>query len=301
MKSGIHIVLMMFGLAVSSAVYAQAPGGSRFTSPSDDAPYRSAKVEPFKVIGNIYSVGTTQHNVSWLVTTPEGHIIIDTLFEKDVPAILDNIKKLGFKQEDIKYILTLHAHGDHAAGHAAMQEATGAQILVNEEDAEIIETGGKADTHSNPWTPAKVDRRIKDGEKVTLGGTTLVAHHTPGHTKGCNSWTTVAEEEGKQYNVIIMCGVRIDGDSLLDDPDYPDITTDLSSSFKTLESLPVDVYLGGHGYWFGYGEKIERMKAGEGYKAWIDPEGYRTSINGWHHIFVDRLIKEALTKSSIAR
>lgn len=296
MKSQILIAIMALGLAVSSTVNAQAPAGVRFTSPADDDPYRSAAVEPFKVIDNIYFVGTTQHNVSWLITTPEGNIIIDTLFEKDVPAILDNIKKLGFKQEDIKYILTLHAHGDHAAGHASMQEATGAQILVHEKDAEIIETGGKSDTHSKPWTPAKVDRRIKDGEKITIGGTTLTAHLTPGHTKGCTSWTTVAEEEGKQYNVIFMCGVRIDGDSLLNDPEYPDITTDLSGSFKTLESLPVDVYLGGHGYWFGFGEKITRMKAGEGYKVWIDPDGYRVSINGWHHLFVDRLIKEALAK-----
>ena len=296
MKSQILIAIMALGLAVSSTVNAQAPAGVRFTSPADNDPYRSAAVEPFKVIDNIYFVGTTQHNVSWLITTPEGNIIIDTLFEKDVPAILDNIKKLGFKQEDIKYILTLHAHGDHAAGHASMQEATGAQILVHEKDAEIIETGGKSDMHSKPWTPAKVDRRIKDGEKITIGGTTLTAHLTPGHTKGCTSWTTVAEEEGKQYNVIFMCGVRIDGDSLLDDPEYPDITTDLSGSFKTLESLPVDVYLGGHGYWFGFGEKITRMKAGEGYKAWIDPDGYRVSINGWHHLFVDRLIKDALAK-----
>ena len=296
MKSQILIAIMALGLAVSSTVNAQAPAGVRFTSPADNDPYRSAAVEPFKVIDNIYFVGTTQHNVSWLITTPEGNIIIDTLFEKDVPAILDNIKKLGFKQEDIKYILTLHAHGDHAAGHASMQEATGAQILVHEKDAKIIETGGKSDTHSKPWTPAKVDRRIKDGEKITIGGTTLTAHLTPGHTKGCTSWTTVAEEEGKQYNVIFMCGVRIDGDSLLNDPEYPDITTDLSGSFKTLESLPVDVYLGGHGYWFGFGEKITRMKAGEGYKAWIDPDGYRVSINGWHHLFVDRLIKEALAK-----
>lgn len=301
MKSHTLFGLVASGLLLASAVQAQAPAGPRFTSPADGDPYRSAKVEPFKVIDNIYSIGTTQHNISWLVTTPEGHMIIDTLFEKDVPAVLDNIKKLGFKQEDIKYILTLHAHGDHAAGHAAMQEATGAQILVMAEDAEIIKTGGKSDTHSNPWTPAKVDKELKDGDTVSLGGTTLTAHLTPGHTQGCTSWTTVAEEEGKQYNVIFMCGVRIDGESLLDDPDYPDITTDLSSSFKTLESLPVDVYLGGHGYWFGYGEKIARMKAGEGYKAWIDPVGYRESINGWHHLFVDRLIKEALAKSSIKR
>ena len=286
-----------FILAGLSAVTAQQ-ADPRFKSPPDGSPYRTERVEPFKVIDNIYFVGTTQHNVSWLIATPEGHMIIDTLFEKDVPAVLDNIRKLGFKPDDIKYILTLHAHGDHAAGHAAMQEATGGQILVPEEDAVIIETGGKADTHSKPWTPAKVDRRIVDGEKITLGGTTLTAHLTPGHTEGCNSWTTVAEEEGQKYDVIFMCGVRMDGTTLLDDPDYPDIASDFAGSFKTLQSLPVDVFLGGHGYWFSFGEKIARMKAGEGYKAWIDPEGYRTSIDGWQQIFVEQLLKEAMAKKA---
>jgi metallo-beta-lactamase class B len=301
MKSHHIIALVASGLLFASAANAQAPDGPMFKSPPADSPYRTEKVAPFKVIDNIYFIGTTQQNISWLITTPEGHMIIDTTFEKDVPTILENIRTLGFKQDDVKLILTLHAHSDHVAGHAAMQEATGGQILAPEADAVVIETGGKADPHSTPWTPAKVDRRIVDGEKITLGDRTLTAHLTPGHTKGCTSWTTTATEEGKQYNVIFMCGLRIDGDSLLDDPDYPNIATDLSNSVKTLESLPVDVYLGGHGYWFALGDKIARMKAGEGYKAWIDPEGYRKSINGWHHIFVDRLIKEAMAKSSIKR
>jgi metallo-beta-lactamase class B len=295
MKSTSISALVVFCLVTLFNVNAQE-AESRFKSPPDGSPYRTEKVEPFKVIDNIYFVGTTQHNLSWLITTPEGHFIIDTIFEKDVPAILENVKKLGFKQEDIKTILTLHAHGDHVAGHAAMQEATGAQILAPEEDAQVIETGGKSDPHSKPWTPAKVDRRIVDGEQITLGGTTLTANLTPGHTKACTSWTTTAKEEGKTYNVIFMCGVRMDGETLLDDPEYPDIASDFAGSFKTLQSLPVDVYLGGHGYWFSFGEKIARMNAGEGYKAWIDPEGYRTSIDGWQQIFVDQLVKEATAK-----
>ncbi len=267
-------------------------------SPPEGSEYRkNLPVEPFRIIDNIYFVGPSQHEVSYLLTTPAGNILIDTVYEESVPKILENVKKLGFKAEDIKLILTAHAHSDHVGGHALMQESTGAQILAPAEDAEVIRTGGKSDPgNTTPWTPAKVDRSFKDGEKITLGDTVLTAHLTPGHTQGCTTWTMVAEEAGQKYDVVFMCGVRIDGPSLLSDPNYPDIATDLAGTYKTLESLPVDIYLGAHGYWFNLGEKIERMKKGEGYKAFIDPEGYRNAINGWQNDFIARLVKEAMAK-----
>jgi len=265
-------------------------------SPPDDSPERTDPVEPFRMIGNIHYVGATQHLVSYLITTPAGNIIIDTGYEETAPKILENIKKLGHNPADTKLILTHHAHRDHVGGHALIQEETGGQILAPEEDAEIIRTGGKTDDHSAPWTPAKVDRIFKDGEQISLGGTVLTAHLTPGHTKGCTTWTMQVEEAGQKYDVIFLCGVRIEGDSLLSDPDYPDVASDLAGSFKTLKSLPVDVYLGGHGYWFDLGRKIARMKKGEGYKAFIDPEGYRAAVDGWQQQFVERLVKEAMAK-----
>lgn len=286
------IIFLMLGLLLSFNVTAQMP-----PSPPADSPDRTEPVDPFRIIDNIYFVGTTVQSVSYLITSPQGHIIMDSTFEESVPKILENVQKLGFKPADIKLILTAHAHSDHVAGHAMMQEETGGKIVVMAEDVEIVESGGKTDTGvKTPWAPAKVDRVLKDGDQVTLGENVLTAHLTPGHTQGCTTWTTFAEEEGKKYNVVFMCGVRIDGPSLLSDPDYPDIATDLAGSYKILESLPVDVYLGGHGYWFNLGEKIERMKKGEGYKVFIDPEGYRKAINGWQHDFVDRLIKEAMAK-----
>lgn len=286
------VVSLIMAMSLSINAQAQMP-----VSPGPDSPDSLVPVEPFHIIGNIYYIGTTAQSTSYLITSPEGHIVIDSMFEKSVPTMLEHVKKLGFKPSDIKYILTVHAHSDHVGGHALLQEETGAKILVMAEDASIVETGGKADSAvETPWTPAKVDKQLKDGEQVTLGGTTLTAHLTPGHTQGCTTWTTVAEEEGKKYNVVFMCGVRIDGPSLLSDKDYPDVATDLAGSYKVLESLPVDVYLGGHGYWFNLSEKIKRMKAGEGYKAFIDPEGYRRAINGWQNDFIDKLIKEAMAK-----
>ena len=286
------VVSVILSMSLSINAQAQMP-----VSPGPDSPDSLVSIEPFHIIGNIYYIGTTVQSTSYLITSPEGHIVIDSMFEKSVPTMLGHVKKLGFNPSDIKYILTVHAHSDHVGGHSLLQEETGAQILVMAEDVSIVETGGKADSAvETPWTPAKVDRQLKDGDQITVGSSTLTAHLTPGHTQGCTTWTTVAEEEGKKYNVVFMCGVRIDGPSLLSDPDYPDVATDLAGTYKVLESLPVDVYLGGHGYWFNLREKIDRMNKGEGYKAFIDPEGYRRAINGWQNDFIDKLIKEAMAK-----
>jgi metallo-beta-lactamase class B len=291
MKTDLITALFVLSMAFALEAVAQAP-----VSPPDGSPYRTEPVEPFHIVDNIYFVGTTLHNVSYLITTAEGNIIMDTNFEKSVPQILENVKKLGFKQDDIKLILTPHAHGDHVAGHALMQESTGAEILSSAEDAAVIESGGKSDSESRPWTPAKVDRLYKDGEKISLGGTELTAHLTPGHTKGCTTWTMEVEAEGEKYDVVFVCGVRVNGDSLLDDAGYPHIASDLAGTFKKLKSLPVDIFLGAHGYWYGLGEKIERMRNGEGYKVFIDPAGYRKAIDGWQQQFIDQLVSEAMAK-----
>jgi metallo-beta-lactamase class B len=283
-------VLILFSLTVMFEVYAQAP-----VSPPDDTPYRNEAVEPFKIIDNIYMVGTTQHNTSYLITGSAGHIIIDTIYEKDVPQIVKNIEKLGFKPEDIKMIIGTHAHGDHVAGHAAMQEATGAQILSSAADKEVVETGGKSDSvrPDSSWAPAKVDRVIADGEQIKLGDITLTAHLTPGHTKGCMTLTMVAEEGGQRYNVLLLGGVRPAAEPISHNHEYPGMADDLSRTFAKLKTLPADVYLGAHGYWYDLGGKITRMKSGEGYKAFIDPEGYRTAIAGWEQQFKDTLAEEA--------
>lgn len=284
------IALIVFSFTAAVGASAQAP-----VSPEDGTPYRDDPVEPFKIIDNIYMVGTTQHNTSYLITGSQGHIIIDTIYEKDVPQIVKNIQQLGFKPEDIKMIIGTHAHGDHVAGHAAMQEATGAQILSSAADKAVVETGGKSDSvrPDSAWAPAKVDRVIADGEQIKLGDITLTAHLTPGHTKGCMTFTMSAEEGGQQYDVLLLGGVRPAAEPITHNDEYPGMAEDLTRTFAKLKTLPVDVYLGAHGYWYDLGGKIARMKGGEGYKAFIDPEGYRTAIAGWEQQFKDTVAEES--------
>lgn len=289
-----HIILaLLLCLAGVVTVQAQAP-----VSPPDDDPSRTVAVEPFRIIDNIYYIGTTEQGSTYLITGSEGHMLIDSEYEESVPQILKNVEKLGFKPEDIKMIIGTHAHDDHVAGHAAMQEATGALILSSAADKIIVETGGKGDDvrPGRSWAPAKVDRVLNDGEKITLGDIEMTAWLTPGHTKGCMTFTMVAEEEGKKYNVLLLGGIRPAALPLLGQANYPNMAKDLAMSYGKLKKLPVDVYLGAHGYWYNLGEKIKRMKAGEGYKVFVDPEGYRKAIDGWQQEFTETLAEEATAK-----
>jgi len=282
-----RITCFLIVLVASAVVVAQVP-----PLPTDEN-YRTGPVEPFRIVDNIYYVGPTLHNTSYLITGSDGHVLIDTIYERSVPAIVENIRKLGFKPEDIRLIIGTHAHSDHVAGHARMKELTGARILASVEDKEIIENGGKTDFRGGAgWTPAKVDQIIKDGEEIRLGDILLTAHFTPGHTKGCMTFTMIAEEDMQKFDVLFLGGVRMSAEPILGHPLYPNMAEDLAMTFAKLEVLPVDIYLGGHGYWNELGEKIERMNQGEGYKAFIDPEGYRKAINGWQKEFIDKLVQE---------
>src|SRR5712664_2360547 len=163
---------------------------------------------PYRIIGNVYYVGS-QGLASYLITTPQGHILINSSLETSVPLIRESIEKLGFKFGDVKILLISHAHWDHCAGSARIKELTGANYMVMDADVPEIEAGGKDNfqyghSANTLYKPAKVDRVLHDGDEVRLGDTVLVAHLTPGHTKGCTTWTIRAREEGKTYNVVIV-------------------------------------------------------------------------------------------------
>src|SRR5205807_5390738 len=162
---------------------------------------QTAQFPPHKIIGNIYYVGTRTLS-SFLVVTPQGNILIDSTYERNVPTIEKSVQQLGFKFSDIKILLGNHAHGDHQEGDALVKQMTGAQVMAMAEDVPALKEmkpGGK----EHP-----IDRILRDGEQVSLGGTTLVAHLTAGHTRGCTTWTTTAVEEGKTYNVMFGCSLR---------------------------------------------------------------------------------------------
>lgn len=237
---------------------------------------------PHKVIGNVYFVGTDQLG-SFLIVTPEGDILINTDFETTVPVIRASVEKLGYKMTDIKIILGSHAHGDHMEGDAAMKELTGARVMAMEQDVPALRKmmpGGKA----HP-----IDRILHDGDEVTLGGTTLVAHLTAGHTKGCTTWTLKAQDGGKTYDVVILGSIGVNpGYILVGNKDYPQIADDYVRSFRVLRALHCDVFLGSHGRFYGLNEKYPKLQKG-GANPFIDPQGYKAHLDLQEKNFLAKL------------
>ncbi|HKY03739.1 MAG TPA: subclass B3 metallo-beta-lactamase, partial [Blastocatellia bacterium] len=214
-------------------------------------------VNPFRVIGNIYYVGASDVT-SFLITTPEGHILLDSGFTETVPIIEENVKRLGFKLEDVKILINSHAHSDHAGGLARLKELTGASLVISEGDAELISSGGKGDFtwgDSLAYRPARPDRLIRDKDAVHLGGVTMIARLTPGHTKGCTTWTMKVEDGGKQLDVVFIGSTTAPGYKLVNNPKYPSISADYERTFELLKSLKCDVFLAPHGSFFALKEK----------------------------------------------
>jgi len=257
----------------------------------------NAPVKPFRLMGNIYYVGVAGIS-SFLITTSEGNILLDTGFEMTVPRIRDGVTKLGFRLEDIKIILNTHAHLDHAGGHALMRKLTGAKILMSEADAALLASGGTGDftpysDNMKSYTPVKADGLLRDGDKVTLGGVTMVCHLTPGHTKGCTTWTMDATEDGKVCRVLFFGSTSIlPRVSLVNNPKYPNIAEDFASTYRKLKTLPCDVFLAPHTSFFGLAEKAERLKRGEKPNPFIDPQGYRDFIAKGESTFLEQLERE---------
>lgn len=249
---------------------------------------------PFHIVGNLYYVGS-RGLASYLVTTPKGNILINSDLEASVPQIKASVEKLGFQFNDTKILLISHAHWDHDAGSALVKEATGATYMVMDRDVSVVESGGKADFNygsSSPYPPVKVDRVLHDGDKVELGGTTLVAHLTPGHTKGCTTWTMKATEGGKTYDVVIIGSPNVNaGYKLVNNAAYPQIATDYELTWKVLKSLHCDIFLGAHGNYFGLDEKYPRMKPGSP-NPFLDPEGYKKYVAQKEQDFYAELAKQ---------
>ena len=251
------------------------------------------------VIGNVYYVGS-KDLASYLITTPEGHILINSGFERTVPLIRKSVESLGFKMTDIKILLASHAHSDHVAGHALLQELTGAKVYVMRGDDEVIASGGEGQYFYtfNRWKPCKVDRVLEDGEEVKLGGVTLVARLTPGHTRGCTTWTWRTESGGKTYDVVVIGSPNVNpGYRLVDNKWYPEIADDFAKTFEVLKKLPCDVFLGAHGGYYGMVEKYERAQKGtEAKNPFVDPEGYRAFVTKKERAFRDELAAQRQKK-----
>jgi metallo-beta-lactamase class B len=234
-------------------------------------------IPPFHIIGNIYYVGASDLT-SYLIVTPAGDILLDGGLATTAPQIERNIRTLGFKLSDVKFLLNSHAHLDHAGGLAELKQKTGGQLVLMAGDAETIAEGD-----GGAFPPAKADRVIHDGGTVSIGGVTMTAHLAPGHTRGCTTWTVVTSDTGKQYHVVFVGSASVlPSYRLIDRPNspatYPGIAADYEKTFRVLRSLPCDVFLASHGSFYSLAEKRKAMAAHPATNPFIDPAGYRAYV-----------------------
>lgn len=282
-----NIFLVIFYLLISLQIFAQ---------PNENDRAMNKAVEPFKIIGNIYYVGASDVT-SYLIVTPQGHILIDSGFNETVPQIKANIAKLGFKLEDVKILLINHAHYDHCGGLAELKRLTGARLYASPPDASVLEDGGKSDFRfgGDPafsFTPVKVDEILKNGQKIELGETTLTTYFTFGHTKGATSWTMDVSENGKSYKVAFVTSLTTLDYTLAGNPKYPQVAADFENTFKTLKAIKADVLLSSHGVFFDLLGKAEKVRNGTSPNPFIDPNGYQRLIKRMEKSFQDKLRKE---------
>lgn len=235
---------------------------------------------PVEIGRGVYFVGASDV-ASYAIDTGDGLILIDGGYADTAPQILANIRALGFEPSDVRILLNTHAHFDHAAGLAALKTATGAELYASPADAVLLRAGGRGDFFLRDffrYPPVEVDRELRDGETVTLGSATLTAHFTPGHTKGCTSWTfPVTMHDGRVEQALVICSLSTLSYRLVDNPDYPNIAEDYARTYATLNALPCDVFLGAHGRWFDLPGRREAVAAGNA-DAFVAPEECRAYL-----------------------
>jgi metallo-beta-lactamase class B len=252
---------------------------------------------PFRIAGNLYYVGS-EELAAFLITTPQGDILINSNLPSSPAQIKQSVEKLGFHWSDIKILLISHAHFDHAAGSAAILRQTHAKYEVLDADVPVIESGGRNDFalgHDKQyWFPtAHVDRVLHDGNTVQLGGAILTAHKTAGHTKGTVTWTMEVTEAGKQLHVVIVGSPNVlDSYKLVNNKAYPQIADDFRHQFEVLNALPCDIFLGAHASYFGLKQKYVRLQAGDK-AAFIDHAGYEAYVQERQHAFETALKKQS--------
>jgi metallo-beta-lactamase class B len=278
----VHFLWVVLGFALP--VYAQV------------APDWIQPFPPYRIAGNVYYVGS-KGLASYLVVTPQGFILINSSLEQSVPLIQESVEKLGFHFNDVKILLISHAHWDHCAGSARIKQLTGAKYVVMDADVSVVESGGKSDfQYGNApetlYPPTKVDRVLHNGEEVKLSGAVLVAHKTPGHTKGCTTWTMRVADGGKTYDVVIVGSPNVNpGYKLVNNAAYPQIAQDYESAFRVWKSLSCDIFLGAHGGYYGMEDKYARLKNGDS-NPFIDPAGYKAYITEREEAFRTELKKQ---------
>jgi metallo-beta-lactamase class B len=249
--------------------------------------------EPFKMIDNVYYVGT-DGLASYLITSPQGHILVDTVMPESTSLITANIEKLGFKVTDIKYLLNTHAHIDHTGGFAEIKQASGAQMVGGEADKPLLEGGyypGAQDDEALKFPPVKVDRTVREGDKVTVGDVTLTARETPGHSPGCTSWEFSVKDGDATRSALIFCSGTVALNRLVGNPTYSGIVTDYKKTFARARDMKVDVLLAPHPEMYKMAEKRARLAEG-GPNPFVNPGEFNAYAATLEKAFEDALAKQ---------
>ena len=252
----------------------------------------SERVTPFTIVGNVHYVGGTDMTV-FLITTAEGHILIDSTYERDVPWIQQNVEELGFNVQDIRFLLNSHAHADHIEAHGLMKELTGAQVVMSEVDAATLAEGGGIGADGRPrYRPVKADRVIRTGDTVTLGGTTLTAHVFPGHTRGATTWTTVVEDGGERTNFVFWGGLGGVRQPFVNNTAWPTIAEDYADTLRRARALPCEFFTEGHAEGFGFIDKMNGLLEGDQPNPFYAPQECREGVEEQERGFQAQLAKE---------
>lgn len=248
----------------------------------------------FRVIGNLYGVGTYDLSV-FLITSEEGHILINTGLEDSTAQIRANIESLGFRLEDVKILLCQQAHWDHTAALAEIKALTGAQLWATAADAPILEDGGFSDPHfggEETFKPVEVDRIIKEGDVIQLGEISLAVVETPGHTQGSSSYTMTVRERNRDYDVVIAnMGTINEGKRLVVDPTYPGVAEDFAATFRKQKAMDIDVWVAAHASQYAMHDKYQ---PGQAYSpdTFVDPEGFHAEVRRLEQLYLDQLAAE---------
>ena len=278
-------------LAASTAAYLPA-------APQLDTSRWNDYEAPFRLAGPIHFVGTV-HLAAFLIHTPQGHILVDGGMPSTAPVIEKSIKELGFKPEDIRILLTTQAHFDHVGSHAHFKKLSGAMVQAMEGDARLLRDGGKSDylfanNDASHFPPVAVDRVLKDGDIITLGGVRIIARRTAGHTPGSTTYVMDINEGGHIYNVVFAASTTVNpGTRLVKNPSYPGILEDYRKTFEVLASLKPDIWVSGHSGFFDLAAKRKKIAKDNPAAAFVDPDGYRQMVSSRKKEFEDLVAKES--------
>jgi metallo-beta-lactamase class B len=283
---------MVRGFALLAAALVTTPAAS-----AQDTDWTKVRAEwnqpvaPFRILGNVHYVGTAGI-AAYLITSPKGHILIDGGMEESAAQIAANIRKLGFKLGDVRILLINHAHWDHSGGLAELKRLTGARLLASAADKPGLEAG-RLDYRDDilPAPPVKVDEAIGEGTQINLGGNMLTTHLTPGHTKGCTSWTMQVPSGGDSLTVFFACSITVADQPLTPGHGYDSAASDFRATFARLKTMQADVFLGFHPAQFGFAEKRAKLEAGDA-EAFVDPGELRRRVDAAEAAFDAELAKQ---------